>query len=147
TAAADALRDLGIGGSAVGTGLNVEPDYPRLIVKQLQTLTGLELREGQDRIQLMQSLGDATAFSGVLRTYAVDLGKIASDLRLLARCASTGWSGAPPSSPRWRRASATPRRRSSPRKRWRGTSPCGSSCATRACSVTRSSTGCSTCGQ
>src|SRR5438132_4998855 len=37
--AADALRDLGIGGSAVGTGLNVEPDYPRLIVKQLQTLT------------------------------------------------------------------------------------------------------------
>ena len=90
TAAADALRDLGIGGSAVGTGLNVEPDYPRLIVKQLQTLTGLELREGQDRIQLMQSLGDATAFSGVLRTYAVDLGKIASDLRLLASGPRTG---------------------------------------------------------
>ena len=89
-AAADALRDLGIGGSAVGTGLNVEPDYPRLIVKQLQTLTGLELREGQDRIQLMQSLGDATAFSGVLRTYAVDLGKIASDLRLLASGPRTG---------------------------------------------------------
>jgi len=90
TAAADALRDLGIGGSAVGTGLNVEPDYPRLIVKQLQTLTGLELREGQDRIQLMQSLGDATAFSGALRTYAVDLGKIASDLRLLASGPRTG---------------------------------------------------------
>src|SRR5256712_4381343 len=72
-AAADALRDLGIGGSAVGTGLNVEPHYPRLMVQQLRALTGLELREGQDRVQLMQSLGDATAFSGVLRTYAVDL--------------------------------------------------------------------------
>src|SRR5437899_5718596 len=38
----------------------------------------------------MQSLGDATAFSGALRTYAVDLGKIASDLRLLASGPRTG---------------------------------------------------------
>src|SRR5881409_4351482 len=48
-AAAAALRDLGIGGSAVGTGLNVEPEYPRLIVQHLKELTGIELREGQDR--------------------------------------------------------------------------------------------------
>src|SRR5213594_2497654 len=89
-AAAAALGDLGIGGSAVGTGLNVEPEYPRLMVKHLKELTGLELREGQDRVQLMQSLGDATAFSGALRTYAVDLGKIASDLRLLASGPRTG---------------------------------------------------------
>jgi aspartate ammonia-lyase len=88
--AADALRDLGIGGSAVGTGLNVEPDYPRLMVKHLTALTGLELREGRDRVQLMQSMGDATAFSGALRTYAVDLGKIASDIRLLASGPCTG---------------------------------------------------------
>src|SRR2546427_672510 len=89
-AAAAALRDLGIGGSAVGTGLNVEPEYPRLMVKHLKELTGLELREGQDRVQLMQSLGDATAFSGALRTHAVDLGMIASDLRLLASGPRTG---------------------------------------------------------
>src|SRR5438128_11454093 len=38
-AAADALRDLGIGGTAVGTGLNVEPHYPRLMVKHLKELT------------------------------------------------------------------------------------------------------------
>ena len=44
----------------------------------------LELREGKDPVQLMQSLGDATAVSGALRTYAMDLGKVASDLRLLA---------------------------------------------------------------
>jgi fumarate hydratase, class II len=89
--AADDLRDLGIGGTAVGTGLNAEPEYPALMLKHLRALTGLELREGQDRVQLMQSMGDAAAFSGALRTYAVDLGKIASDLRLLASGPRTGF--------------------------------------------------------
>src|SRR5207245_987257 len=87
---ADDLRDLGIGGSAVGTGLNVEPAYPALMVKHLSAITALELRAGRDRVQLMQSLGDATALSGALRTYAVDLGKVASDIRLLASGPRTG---------------------------------------------------------
>jgi len=88
--AADALRDLGIGGTAVGTGLNAEPAYPALMVKHLRAISGIELREGKDRVQLMQSMGDAAAFSGALRTYAMDLGKIASDLRLLASGPRTG---------------------------------------------------------
>src|SRR5438477_10462912 len=88
--AADALRDLGIGGTAVGTGLNAEPAYPGLVVKHLRAITGLDLREGKDRVQLMQSMGDAAACSGALRTYAMDLGKIASDLRLLASGPRTG---------------------------------------------------------
>jgi len=91
TRAADDLRDLGIGGTAVGTGLNAEPQYPALMVKHLRAMTGLELREGKDRVQLMQSLGDAAAFSGALRTYAADLGKIAGDLRLLASGPRTGF--------------------------------------------------------
>src|SRR5256712_8256136 len=61
--AGDALRDLGIGGTAVGTGLNAEPAYPALMVKQLRAITGIELREGKDRIQLMQVLGDHAAVS------------------------------------------------------------------------------------
>jgi fumarate hydratase class II len=89
--AADGLRDLGIGGTAVGTGLNAEPQYPALMVKQLRALTTLELREGKDRVQLMQSMGDPAAFGGALRTYAMDLGKIASDLRLLASGPRTGF--------------------------------------------------------
>ncbi|HYT82577.1 MAG TPA: aspartate ammonia-lyase [Gemmatimonadales bacterium] len=89
--AADDLRDLGIGGTAVGTGLNAEPRYPALMVKHLRAITGGELREGKDRVQLMQSMGDAAAFSGALRTYAVDLGKVASDLRLLASGPRTGF--------------------------------------------------------
>jgi fumarate hydratase, class II len=88
--AADDLRDLGIGGTAVGTGLNAEPQYPKLMVKHLKAGTGLEVREGKDRVQLMQSMGDASAMSGALRTCAVDLGKIASDIRLLASGPRTG---------------------------------------------------------
>ncbi|HUF66252.1 MAG TPA: aspartate ammonia-lyase [Gemmatimonadaceae bacterium] len=84
------LRDLGIGGSAVGTGVNVEPEYPALMVKHLSAMTGVELREGGDRIQLMQSMGDVAAFSAQLRVMAIDLSKIASDLRLLASGPRTG---------------------------------------------------------
>ena len=88
---ADDLRDLGIGGTAVGTGLNAEPAYPGLMVKHLRAITGLDLREGTDRVQLMQSMGDAAALSGALRTYAVDLGKIANDIRLLVSGPRTGF--------------------------------------------------------
>ncbi|HWE44130.1 MAG TPA: aspartate ammonia-lyase [Gemmatimonadaceae bacterium] len=88
--AADYLRDLGIGGSAVGTGVTVEKEYPALEVKYLREITGLDLRVGQDRIQLMQSMGDAAAFSATLRGLAIDLSKIASDLRLMVMGPRTG---------------------------------------------------------
>jgi aspartate ammonia-lyase len=87
---ADYLRDLGIGGTAVGTGVNAEPDYPAKMVAQLRDETQLLLRVGTDRVQLMQSLGDVAAFSGALRTLALDLSKICSDLRLLASGPRTG---------------------------------------------------------
>ena len=89
--AADYLRDLGIGGSAVGTGVNVEPEYPAIMVRELAKSAGVELREGKDRIQLMQSMGDAAAFSSQLRVLALDLSKIASDLRLMASGPRTGF--------------------------------------------------------
>ena len=87
---ADYLRDLGIGGSAVGTGVTVEKEYPALMVKNLRQVSGLELREGKDRIQLMQSMGDAAAFSASLRGLAIDLSKISSDLRLMVMGPRTG---------------------------------------------------------
>jgi aspartate ammonia-lyase len=88
--AADYLRDLGIGGSAVGTGVNVEPEYPALMVSNLNEMIGGDLREGSDRIQLMQSMGDVAAFSATMRVLAVDLSKIASDLRLMVSGPRTG---------------------------------------------------------
>jgi aspartate ammonia-lyase len=88
--AAGDLRDLGIGGTAVGTGLNAEPRYPELMVKHLKAGTGLDVRMGRDLVQLMQSMGDVAAFSGTVRALAVDLNKIANDLRLLASGPRTG---------------------------------------------------------
>ncbi|HSJ63906.1 MAG TPA: aspartate ammonia-lyase [Gemmatimonadaceae bacterium] len=87
---AEYLRDLGIGGSAVGTGVTVEPEYPQLMRKHLAKISALSLRAGEDRIQLMQSMGDVAAFSAQLRVLALDLSKIASDLRLLASGPRTG---------------------------------------------------------
>ncbi len=88
--AAHWLHDVGIGGSAVGTGVNVEPAYPALMVKHLSDAIDTTLRVGTDRIQLMQSMGDAAAFSASLRIMALDLSKIASDLRLLVSGPRTG---------------------------------------------------------
>jgi fumarate hydratase, class II len=88
--AADYLRDLGIGGSAVGTGVTVEKEYPALMNKHLRAISGLDLRIGNDRIQLMQSMGDAAGFSAALRVLAIDLSKIASDLRLMVMGPRTG---------------------------------------------------------
>ena len=88
--AADYLRDLGIGGSAVGTGVTVEKEYPALAVQHLREITGLELRVGTDRIQLMQSMGDVAGFSAAMRVLAVDLSKIASDLRIMVMGPRTG---------------------------------------------------------
>jgi aspartate ammonia-lyase len=88
--AADWLRELNIGGTAVGTGINAEAGYPGLMVENLAAVSGLELREGRDRIQLMQSMGDIATFSGALRAYVLDLNKIANDIRLLASGPRTG---------------------------------------------------------
>jgi aspartate ammonia-lyase len=90
TESADYLRDLGIGGSAVGTGVTVEVEYPKLMNKYLEEITGLDLRIGRDRVQLMQSMGDVAAFSAQLRVLAIDLSKIASDLRLMVMGPRTG---------------------------------------------------------
>ena len=91
TEAADYLNDLGIGGSAVGTGVTVEPQYPQLMNTHLKAVSGIDtLRVGADRIQLMQSMGDAAAFSASLRGLALDLSKIVSDLRLMVSGPRTG---------------------------------------------------------
>jgi aspartate ammonia-lyase len=88
--AAEWLREMNIGGTAVGTGLNAETEYPRLMVEQLRAITGMDVREGKDRIQLMQSMGDIATMSGAVRGWALDLNKIANDIRLLASGPRTG---------------------------------------------------------
>ena len=88
--AADYLLDLGIGGTAVGTGVNAEVEYAERMVEALRPLTQLPVRLGADRVQLMQSMGDLAGLSAAWRTLALDIGKISSDLRLLASGPRTG---------------------------------------------------------
>ena len=84
------LLEIHLGGTAIGTGENVKPDYPRRAVERLGETTGLELREAEDRVQSTQSLGDFVALSGAMRGLAVELSKIANDLRLLNSGPHTG---------------------------------------------------------
>ncbi len=88
--AAEGLRRLGIGGTAVGSGLNAHPEFHRRMVQRLSELTGLHLYESDNLFESMQSLADAVDFSAALRTLALTLIRIANDLRLLASGPATG---------------------------------------------------------
>jgi fumarate hydratase class II len=87
---AEGLRRLGIGGTAVGSGLNAHPEYHSRMVKKLSELTGLTLCESDNLFESMQSMADAVDFSASLRTMALTLIRIANDFRLLASGPSTG---------------------------------------------------------
>lgn len=88
--AAEGLRRLGIGGTAVGSGLNAHPEYHARMVATLSKLSGLTLYESDDLFESMQSHGDAVFFSGALRATAQDLSRIANDIRLLSSGPTTG---------------------------------------------------------
>lgn len=88
--AAEGLMRLGIGGTAVGSGLNAHPEYHSRMVKKLSELTGFTLYESDNLFESMQSMADAAHFSSSIRTLALTLIRIANDLRLLASGPSTG---------------------------------------------------------
>jgi len=88
---AEGLRRLGIGGTAVGSGLNAHPQYHLRMVKKLSELTGLHVLESDNLFESMQSMADAADFSASLRTLALTLIRIANDFRLLASGPSTGF--------------------------------------------------------
>ncbi|MFD3164856.1 aspartate ammonia-lyase [Herpetosiphon sp. NSE202] len=88
--AGDRLRELGIGGTATGSGLNAHPEYHARMVTKLIGLTGIELQTSDDLFERMQSMGDQADFSGSMRALCVSLIRIANDLRLLASGPATG---------------------------------------------------------
>jgi aspartate ammonia-lyase len=80
----EGLRELNLGASAVGTGLNAGTDYTMAAIDNLASLTALPVRPAADRFRVTQSMGDVLACSGALRRLAVEVGRVASDLRLLS---------------------------------------------------------------
>jgi aspartate ammonia-lyase len=85
-----ALLELGIGGTAVGTGLNAEPAYIKAVVEELAIATGFPLVASPDLFEAMQNMDPFLALSSALRRTAVTIGRIANDLRLLASGPRTG---------------------------------------------------------
>ncbi len=83
------LCEIGLGGSAAGTGLNTAPDYPRRVAAELARLTG-EPIAASDLTAQMQSMLDLQQLSAQIRGLALELTRIANDLRLLASGPRTG---------------------------------------------------------
>ncbi|HEX9369254.1 MAG TPA: aspartate ammonia-lyase [Vicinamibacterales bacterium] len=82
--ASSSLHELNLGATAVGTGLNAGSDFTRDSVTNLARATGLALKPARNRFRVTQSMGDVLTYSGGLRRLAVEVDKVASDLRLLS---------------------------------------------------------------
>lgn len=90
TRAARELTEVGLGGTAVGTGLNAAPGYRRLVVEELSRLTNRDLVATEDYFESMQSMSPFVDLSSALRTLATDVIRITNDLRLLSSGPNTG---------------------------------------------------------
>ncbi len=77
------LTELAIGGTAVGTGLNCPEGFPERVVTKISDWTGIEFREADNRFESLAARDAAVEASGMLKTLAVSLLKIANDLRWL----------------------------------------------------------------
>jgi aspartate ammonia-lyase len=78
------LCELNLGATAVGTGLNAGDEYTALAIRHLAEAMLLPLRPAANRFRLTQSMGDVLAYSAALRRLAVEISKVASDLRMLS---------------------------------------------------------------
>jgi aspartate ammonia-lyase len=86
----DPLCEIGLGGSAAGTGLNTSPGYIENVARELASLTGEAIRPADDLAAQMQSMGDVQNLSASIRGLALELTRISNDMRLLASGPRTG---------------------------------------------------------
>lgn len=84
TQAIDAMLEINMGATAIGTGLNANQDYVAKIVPNLAKITQLNLRQSEDLVDGTQNLDGFVFVSSVVKTCAVSLSKIANDLRLMS---------------------------------------------------------------
>ena len=85
------LCDIGLGGSAAGTGLNTSPGYIPRVAEELKRLTGEAIRPAADLSAQMQSMTDLLQLSNALRALALEVTRISNDMRLLASGPRTGF--------------------------------------------------------
>ena len=82
--AASLFHEVNLGGTAIGTGINTDPDYARRAVDALREITGYPLEAAPDRVEATPDCGAFVMFSGALKRAAVKLSKICNALRLLS---------------------------------------------------------------
>jgi len=85
------LREIGLGGSAVGTGINTHPDYRHKAIVELSRISGQKLHVVDDMRYAMQSNLAMSSVSSALRNLALEVIRISNDLRLLASGPNTAW--------------------------------------------------------
>ncbi|MGZ4105954.1 MAG: aspartate ammonia-lyase [Tumebacillaceae bacterium] len=90
TRSLDNLREINMGATAVGTGLNADPRYIVKVTEHLRAITGLDLRRAEDLVDATQNTDAYTEVSSALKICAVNLSKICNDLRLMASGPRTG---------------------------------------------------------
>jgi fumarate hydratase class II len=78
------LSELAIGGTAVGTGINCHPDFPRKLCRILSEKTGIAFREADNHFEAQGARDDTVEVAGILNTIATSLTKVANDIRLLS---------------------------------------------------------------
>lgn len=88
--AAEDLNEIGLGGTAAGTGLNAPAGYRARVVEELIRITNQDLRATEDYFESMQSMSPFVGLSSSLRTLAMDVIRITNDLRLLSSGPNTG---------------------------------------------------------
>ncbi len=82
--AAHLIREVNLGATAIGTGINAHPDYAPLVTRRLSEISGIELVVSPNLIEATQDAGAFVQLSGVLKRIAVKLSKTCNDLRLLS---------------------------------------------------------------
>ncbi|MBP6818869.1 MAG: aspartate ammonia-lyase [Ferrovibrio sp.] len=78
------FHEVNLGGTAVGTGINTDPDYSALAIGELARVSGLPMVRAANLIEASWDMGAFVLYSGMLKRVAVKLSKIANDLRLLS---------------------------------------------------------------
>lgn len=82
--ASEALKEVNIGATAVGTGLNAQIEYIESTIENLRKISGFQVYSAEDLVDATQNVDTLAAFSGSLKILGLNLSKIANDLRLMA---------------------------------------------------------------
>ncbi|GAB3627603.1 aspartate ammonia-lyase [Pandoraea terrae] len=82
--AAKLICEINLGATAIGTGINTDPQYARLVCRHLSNITSIPLTTSPNLVEATQDVGSFVQLSGVLKRVAVKLSKTCNDLRLLS---------------------------------------------------------------